>query len=58
MVEIVGLAVKIGIGPIEEMLTGVLTKSKIEMFPKNNVTTRGIHIEVFIVEELMAKKLA
>ena len=52
IIEIEGLAVKNGIGLIEEMLRGVLTKSKIETLPKIVVTLGGILIEVFTINEL------
>ena len=57
MVEIVGLIVKIGIGPIKGISIGVLTESKIEMLPKIDVTIDGILTEVFIVEELTGTKV-
>ena len=53
IVEIDGLAVKNGIGLIEEMLRGVLTKSKIKTFPKIVVALGGILIVVTTIEELI-----
>ena len=49
--EIEGLAVKNGIGLIEEMPIGVLTKSKIETFPKNGATLGRVHTDVSIIDE-------
>ena len=50
IVEIEGLAMKNGIGLIEEMPRGVPTKSKIERFPKIDVALSGTHIEISTVE--------
>ena len=52
IVELEGLVVKNGIGLIEEMPRGVLTKSKTKTFPKIIVAFGGIHIEVCIIDEL------
>ena len=50
IVDIEELAVKNGIGLIEEMLIGVPTKSKTETFPKIGATLGGIHIEISTIE--------
>ena len=57
IVEIEGLAEKIGIRPIEEIQIGVLTESKIKMFPKTNAKIGGILTEVFTIEELTRTKI-
>lgn len=57
IVEIVGLAVKIGIGPIKGILIGVLIVSKNEMLPKTDATIGGILTKVFTLEELTRTKI-
>lgn len=46
IVEIEGLAVKNGIGLIEEIPRGIPTKSKAKIFPKIDVALGGTYIEI------------